>query len=50
MLNKTLRTNKMQEFRLCIDEKDDISIAPINRFFPVCPSNTKRTVDIIMKI
>lgn len=48
-LNETLKTDKMHEFRLCIGEKDNISIAPASRFFPVCPADTKKIVDIIMR-
>lgn len=41
-LNATLETGRIHEFRLCIDEKDNISIAQTGRFFPGCHVNTKK--------
>lgn len=47
-LDVTLETDRMHEFRLCIDEKDNISIAQTGRFFPGCHVNTKRIIDVVM--
>lgn len=47
-LNATLETDRMHEFRLCIDEKDNISIAQTGRFFPGCHVNTKRIIYVVM--
>lgn len=47
-LNETLKTDKMREFRVCIDEKDNMSIAQTGRFFPGCHVNTKKIIDVVM--
>lgn len=47
-LSMALRTDITQEFRLCVDEKNNMSIAK-GRLFPVCPSNTKRILDIVIR-
>lgn len=48
-IRKALRTERQQGFRLCIDEKDDISLAEVGIFVPPrCPSGTKKTLDILI--
>jgi hypothetical protein len=47
-LDTTLETGRINEFRLCIDEKDNISIAQTGRFFPGCHVNTKKIIDVVI--
>ena len=47
-VKNALMTEKMRHFRLCIDEKDNISIAKGGGFLQVCPSNTKKILDIVI--
>ena len=49
-------TERVQHFRLCIDEKDNISIAKgstmhsnlSGTFVSTCPSNTKETLEVVI--
>ena len=52
-LRTALRTERVHGFRLCIDEKDNISVAkggPFGAFIgydnPICPPGTKKTLDV----
>lgn len=55
-LHDAISTENIQHFRLCIDQEDNISLADLVRqwsgltekFVPVCPSNTKKTIDIVI--
>jgi hypothetical protein len=52
----SLRNEKMQHFRLCIDEKDNISIASgpnyysnlSGTFVPKCPIGTEKTLEVVI--
>jgi hypothetical protein len=49
-------TESIQHIRLCVDQKDNISLANLVRqwsgltekFVQVCPSDTKKTIDIVI--
>ncbi len=48
-LKKALRSESTINFRLCVDERDNISMAKFSTgIFPVCPQNTKKIVDVII--
>lgn len=55
IVKTVLRTERAHGFRLCIDNKDNISVAkggPFGAFVgydnPICPSDTKKILDIII--
>lgn len=55
-LNDAITTENVQHFRLCIDQRGNISMANLIRqwsgltekFVPVCPSGTKDTIDVVI--
>lgn len=54
-VNTAVRTERIHGFRLCIDEKDNMSVAkggPFGAFVgydnPICPSGTKKILDVII--
>ncbi len=49
-LKKALMSENTISFRLCVDEKDNISTAKFSTgIFPVCPQNTKKIIDVVIK-
>ena len=55
-IRNALNTERAQHFRLCVDEKDNISIASgsasysnlSGAFVPACPSDTKKTLEVVI--
>lgn len=55
-LNNAIETEKIQHFRLCVDQKNNIYLANLSsqwsnlsgEFIPTCPSDTKKTIDIVI--
>lgn len=55
-LHDAITTENVQHVRLCVDQSDNISLANLVRqwsgltekFIQVCPSDTKKTIDIVI--
>ena len=55
IVKTAIRTERIHGFRLCIDKKDNISVAkggPFGAFVgydnPICPSGTKKILDVVI--
>lgn len=56
MLNNAATTENVQHVRLCIDKNDNIYLANLvskwsgltEKFVQICPSDTKKTIDIVI--
>lgn len=45
-IKNVLRTDKIEDFRICIDEKDNMIPATRHK---LCPPTTKKMVDVVVK-